>query len=145
MYSKLLTLCLAAIKKHLIKYSEKVYERSGKNLFWCIKNSGEVLPCFALPYLALLCTALPCPAPPCPALPLPPVCFGKSLESESELFTGDTSELQSFTRTRTRVLVPSSHQRSELSNTILSTFSRGDKRVWKCIPIPNVLGEKLHL
>ena len=32
-------------------------------------------------------------------------------------------------------LVPSSHQRSELSNTILGTFSRGDKRVWKCIPI----------
>ena len=37
-------------------------------------------------------------------------------------------------------LVPSSHQRSELSNTILGTFSRGDKRVWKCIPIPNGLG-----
>ena len=37
-------------------------------------------------------------------------------------------------------LVPSSHQRSELSN----TFSRGD-RVWKCIPIPNVLGEKATL
>ena len=31
-------------------------------------------------------------------------------------------------------LVPSSHQR-----TILGTFSRGDKRVWKCIPIPNGL------
>ena len=39
-------------------------------------------------------------------------------------------------------LVPSSHQRSELSNTILGTFSRGGKRVWKCIPIPNCLGEK---
>ena len=25
------------------KYCEKVYERSGKNLFWSIKNSGEVL------------------------------------------------------------------------------------------------------
>ena len=23
--------------------SEKVYERSGKNLFWSIKNSGEIL------------------------------------------------------------------------------------------------------
>ena len=32
-----------AIKNHLIKYCEKVYERSGKNLFWSIKNSGEVL------------------------------------------------------------------------------------------------------
>ena len=42
-------------------------------------------------------------------------------------------------------LVPSSHQRSELSNTILGTFSKGDKRVWKCIPIPNGLGEKATL
>ena len=24
-------------------YSEKVYERSGKNLFWSIKNSGKIL------------------------------------------------------------------------------------------------------
>ena len=30
-------------KKHVIKYCEKVYERSGKNLFWSIKNSSEVL------------------------------------------------------------------------------------------------------
>ena len=36
-------------------------------------------------------------------------------------------------------LVPSSHQRSELSNSILGTFSRGENRVWKCIPIPNGL------
>ena len=42
-------------------------------------------------------------------------------------------------------LVPSSHQRRELSNTIFGTFSRGDKRVWKCIPIPNCLGEKATL
>ena len=28
---------------HVIKYCEKVYERSGKNLFWSIKNSGEIL------------------------------------------------------------------------------------------------------
>ena len=35
--SKLLTSCLIATKKHLIKYCEKVYERSGKNLFWTIK------------------------------------------------------------------------------------------------------------
>ena len=41
--SKLLTSCLTAIKNHIIRYCEKVYERSGKNLFWSIKNSGEVL------------------------------------------------------------------------------------------------------
>ena len=32
-----------AVKNHVIRYCEKVYERSGKNLFWSIKNSGEVL------------------------------------------------------------------------------------------------------
>ena len=36
--SKLLTSCHTAVKKHVIKYCEKVYERSGKNLFWSIKN-----------------------------------------------------------------------------------------------------------
>ena len=41
--SKLLTSCLTAVKKHVIKYCEKVYERSGKNLFWSMKNSGEIL------------------------------------------------------------------------------------------------------
>ena len=41
--SKLLTSCLTAVKKHVIKYCEKVYERSDKNLFWSIKNSGEIL------------------------------------------------------------------------------------------------------
>ena len=41
--SKLLTSCLNTIKNHVIKYCEKVYERSGKNLFWSIKNSCEVL------------------------------------------------------------------------------------------------------
>ena len=35
--SKLLTLCLTAVKKHVIKYCENVYERSGKILFWSIK------------------------------------------------------------------------------------------------------------
>ena len=30
-------------KKKIIRYCEKVYERSGKNLFWSIKHSGEVL------------------------------------------------------------------------------------------------------
>ena len=41
--SKLLTSCLTTIKKHVIKYCEKGYERSGKNLFWSIKNSCEIL------------------------------------------------------------------------------------------------------
>ena len=41
--SKLLTSCLIAVKNHVIRYCKKVYERSGKNLFWSIKNSGEVL------------------------------------------------------------------------------------------------------
>ena len=35
--------CLTAVKHHVIRYCEKVYERSGKNLFWSIKNSGEAL------------------------------------------------------------------------------------------------------
>ena len=39
----MLTSCLTTIKNHVIKYCEKVYERSGKNLFWSIKNSSEVL------------------------------------------------------------------------------------------------------
>ena len=42
-YQKLLTSCLTTITNHVIKYCEKVYERSGKNLFWSIKNSCEVL------------------------------------------------------------------------------------------------------
>ena len=42
-------------------------------------------------------------------------------------------------------LTPSSHQRSELSNTILGTFSRGEKSVSKCIPIPNELRGKATL
>ena len=41
--SNLLTSCLTAIKAKVIKYCETVYERSGKNMFWPIKNSGEVL------------------------------------------------------------------------------------------------------
>ena len=41
--SELLTSCLTTIKNHVIKYCEKVCERSGKNLFWSIKNSCEVL------------------------------------------------------------------------------------------------------
>ena len=34
---------LSALQKHVIKYCEKIYERSGKNLFWSIKNSGDIL------------------------------------------------------------------------------------------------------
>ena len=41
--SNLLTSYLTALKNHVIRYYENVYERSGKNLFWSIKNSGEVL------------------------------------------------------------------------------------------------------
>ena len=41
--SKLLTSCLTAVKNHVIRYCEKVYERSAKHLFWSIKKSGEVL------------------------------------------------------------------------------------------------------
>ena len=41
-----------------------------------------------------------------------------------------------------RELVPSSHQRSELSNTILCIFSRLDQRIGEGIPIPDSLGEK---
>ena len=40
--SKLLISCLTAVKNHVVRCCEKVYERSGKNLFWSIKNSGEV-------------------------------------------------------------------------------------------------------
>ena len=41
-----------------------------------------------------------------------------------------------------RELVPSSHQRSELSNTILCIFSGWDQRVGEGIPIPDSLGEE---
>ena len=41
--SKLLTSCLTAVKKHVIKYYEKVHERSCKKLFWSIKILCEIL------------------------------------------------------------------------------------------------------
>ena len=41
--SKLLTSCPTAVKNHVIRYCEKVYEMSGKILLWSIINSGEVL------------------------------------------------------------------------------------------------------
>ena len=39
----MLASCLTAVKYHVIKYCDKINERSGKNLFLSIKNSGEVL------------------------------------------------------------------------------------------------------
>ena len=41
--SIILTSCLTLIKNHVIKYYTTVYEKNGKNLFWSIKNSGEIL------------------------------------------------------------------------------------------------------
>ena len=41
--SSLLTYFLTAIKNHVIKYCTTVYERNGKQLFWSIKISGEIL------------------------------------------------------------------------------------------------------
>ena len=41
--SKLLTSCHTAIKSHVIRYCETVYETSNKNWFWSVNNSGEVL------------------------------------------------------------------------------------------------------
>ena len=41
-----------------------------------------------------------------------------------------------------RELVPSSYQRSELSNTILCIFSSWDQRIEEGIPIPDSLGEE---
>ena len=54
--SKLLTSCLTAIKAKVIKYCETVYERSGKNMFWPIKHSGEVLS--KLKYIGYQATSL---------------------------------------------------------------------------------------
>ena len=41
--SKLLTSCLTAVKQHVIKYCDTIYERAGINLFWSIKKCTEVL------------------------------------------------------------------------------------------------------
>ena len=41
--SILLTSCLTAIKDHVIKYFTTAYERNGTQLFWSIKNSGEII------------------------------------------------------------------------------------------------------
>ena len=41
--SIILTSCLTAFENHVIKYFETVFERNGENLFWSVKNSGEIL------------------------------------------------------------------------------------------------------
>jgi hypothetical protein len=41
--SKLLTSILTTVKEHVQRYCEKTYETSGKDMFWSIKNSNEVL------------------------------------------------------------------------------------------------------
>ena len=41
--SIIFTSCLTAIKNCVIKYCETVFERNGNNLFWSVKNSGEIL------------------------------------------------------------------------------------------------------
>ena len=41
--SILLTFCLTAVKNHVIKWCTSVYKRNGENLFWSVKNSGEIL------------------------------------------------------------------------------------------------------
>ena len=42
-YFFFLTSCFTTIKNHVIKYCTTVYENNGKELFWSIKNSGEIL------------------------------------------------------------------------------------------------------
>ena len=34
---------MSQVLKYVIMYCEKLYERSSKNLFWFIKNSGEIV------------------------------------------------------------------------------------------------------
>ena len=41
--SGLLASCLTAVERRVVKYCERVYERSGEDLFWSIGNSGGVL------------------------------------------------------------------------------------------------------
>ena len=41
--SRLLISYFTAVKTHVIRYCEKVYKRSGKNVFWSVKKFGEVL------------------------------------------------------------------------------------------------------
>ena len=39
----ILTSCLTAIKNHVIKYCKTVFESNGKDIFWSVKISGEIL------------------------------------------------------------------------------------------------------
>lgn len=41
--SQLMTSCLSVIKHHVSNMSSKIYETTGKNVFWSIKNSNDVL------------------------------------------------------------------------------------------------------
>lgn len=41
--SKFVSSCLNTINNHVIKYCDKVYGRSGKNLFRSITNEGKIL------------------------------------------------------------------------------------------------------
>jgi hypothetical protein len=66
--SVLLTSCLTAIKEHVIRYCENVFETTGKNLLWSINHSGDVLkklksnnfrrPLCQLVFFPALCTSL---------------------------------------------------------------------------------------
>ena len=55
--------------------------------------------------------------------------YPNATDSELEMFNGDTGRL-----------VP----RSELGNSILGTCRRRNKRIWKCIPIPNGLVSSIY-
>ena len=39
----ILTSCLTAIKNHVIEYCGTVFDRNGRNLFWSVRNPGEIL------------------------------------------------------------------------------------------------------
>ena len=37
------TFCLTVIKNHVLKFCQTICQSNGKNLFWSIKNLGEIL------------------------------------------------------------------------------------------------------
>ena len=39
----ILNSCLTAIKNHVIEYCGTVFDRNGRNLFWSVRNPGEIL------------------------------------------------------------------------------------------------------
>ena len=67
--SNLLTSCLTTVKNHIILYCEKIYERSGKNLFghskihvrYQISSNREFFVCPVYLHMILLHYILPCP------------------------------------------------------------------------------------